>query len=761
MPSVQPAVCCRGRWLQALACLAAWTTVWLNATAASADSASDPLTPAERSWLREHGPLRYAVDAAFAPVEFSRADGAVAGIAPDFVAQLARNLDLPIVVVPRPSSAEAHRLVQLGQADFGATPAPTTALGQPFDFTAPFLLVPGHWIDGSGRTRATPSPAATPPAPPANTASLHFYVAKGNAQLLAILEKGVASLTDSQRRAVLQRWTVAQPGAAIGRGSYSASWILFWAGLTGLGVFAVCRFVFQRTLARHDRAQAESLAQHQAAESILRRGYEHAQAILRDAPFGCHVYRFHSDGRLMLAETNPTADRMLGLGSSSLIGRPLDEVFPNWRGTELTEALRRIAREGGTVQRQQVPLPQSPQDRSYELQAKQTLPGRVAIFLSDVTEQLHTEKAIRQRAAVLTAILNAIPQWVFWKDTQGEYLGCNLAFARGVGLDAPSEIVGRSDFDLPWSPREAEAQRADDHQVIEQNLPRHYPQEPLPMADGTHLLADFVKVPLTNATGEVLGVLGVAHDIRESVRVQDELNRALQSLQDTLDSLPFRVGWKDRNLAYSGANLAFALAAGVQAPQELVGRNDFDLSWRAEAESLRAEDRQVLETGKPIVSPVLTSRPSDDSQETWLQSTRLPLRDASNRITGVLLITEDITDRRRDEQVAETRTAELQQRLKDATHHLETAHQQLQSLTHSLHQDLHAPLRALEGYASMLAQDHGEGFDPEGLRLMDVLQRETRRMGQVIQTLLDQQSAVPPGSNIKPSAPSHGPVTAA
>jgi len=571
-------------------------------------------------------------------------------------------------------------------------------------------------------------------------------VAKGNSQVLAILEKGVASLTDSQRRAVLQRWTVAEPSAAIGRALYPAGWILFWAGLTGLGVFALCRYVFQRTLARHGRAQAESLAQHQAAESILRRGYEHTQAILRDAPFGCHVYRFHSDGRLMLAETNPTADRMLGFGPSSLVGRPLDEVFPHWRSTELMEALRRIAREGGTVPRQQVMLPNSPQDRSYELQANQTLPGRVAVFFSDVTEQFHTEKTIRQRAAMLTAILNAIPQWVFWKDTQGDYLGCNQAFARGVGLDAPSDIVGRNDFDLPWSPREAEAQRADDHEVIEQNRPRHYPREPLPMADGTHLLADFVKVPLTSATGEVLGVLGVAHDIRESVRVQDELNRALQALQDTLDSLPFRVGWKDRNLAYSGANRAFALAAGVQDPRELVGRNDFDLSWRAEAESLRAEDRHVLETGEPITSPVLSARTPDNRQETWHQTTRLPLRDASNHISGVLLITENITDRQQAEQAIEARTAELQQRLTDAAHHLETAHQQLQSLTQSLHQDLHAPLRALEGYAGMLAQDHGEGFDPEGLRLMDVLQRETRRMGQVIQTLLDQHSAVPTAS---------------
>ena len=712
----------------------------LNPTLLAAVTPADPLTSIERTWINQHGPLRYAVDSRFAPVEFSRADDTVAGIAPDLVAQMARNLQVSILGVLRPTAADALGAVELGQADFGTAAAPTPALSQRFDFTQPYLHVPAHWVEASRQT--LPQTAASGPESP-NRPALHLNVAKGNSLLLGILEKGVASLTDAQRQAVLRRWAVGEVLAPSSRGVRPAGVVLLVL-VTGLAVFAACRILFQRALARQTRAHAESLAQHQAAEGILRRSHEHAQAILRNAPFGSHVYRLHADGRLMLAETNAAADVSLGLGPSSMVGLPLDEIFPDWRGTELMDSLRRVAREGGSIHRQQVRHPNTDEGQTYELQAFQTLPGRVAVFFTDITERQQAEGAIRQRAATLTAILNAVPQWVFWKDTQGCYLGCNQAFARGVGLDTPSAIVGRTDYDLPWSPREAEAQRADDREVIDQNRPRHRPREALPLADGTHLLADVLKVPLTGTTGEVLGVLGVGHDITESIRMQEALQQALKTLQAAFDSLPFRIGWKDRNLCYLGANRAFAIAAGVQEVQELAGRNDFDLSWRAEAETRRADDRQVLETGQPLATGVESAR-AGEGQETWLQTTKSPLRDAAGQILGVLEIGEDITERRLADQAAQARTAELKERLGQHVAELEAAHQQLEAFTRSLAKDLHAPLRAIEGYASMLAQDHGEGFNPEGLRLMDVLQRETRRMGQVIQTLLDQYPGIRPG----------------
>jgi PAS domain-containing protein len=52
---------------------------------------------------------------------------------------------------------------------------------------------------------------------------------------------------------------------------------------------------------------------------------------------------------------------------------------------------------------------------------------------------------------LLQKVLDTIPQSVFWKDRDSVYLGCNHLFAELAGLKSSTEIVGLTDFDLPWS----------------------------------------------------------------------------------------------------------------------------------------------------------------------------------------------------------------------------------------------------------------------------------------------------------------------
>ena len=69
---------------------------------------------------------------------------------------------------------------------------------------------------------------------------------------------------------------------------------------------------------------------------------------------------------------------------------------------------------------------------------------------------------------LLPLIMNNIPQAVFWKDRDLVYLGCNQAFADDAGFSSPEDIIGKTDFDMPWK-EQAEFYRADDRRVIETN----------------------------------------------------------------------------------------------------------------------------------------------------------------------------------------------------------------------------------------------------------------------------------------------------
>ncbi len=103
----------------------------------------------------------------------------------------------------------------------------------------------------------------------------------------------------------------------------------------------------------------------------------------------------------------------------------------------------------------------------------------------------------------------------------------------------------------------------------------------------------------------------------------------------------------------------------------------------------------------------------------------------------------DITARRQHEEQVKLLTATLEQRVSERTQELETANRRLEAayrdleaFTRSVSHDLRAPLRAIKGYSSMLAEDLGKSITPQVQRDMDAIGATTRRMDAIIDNLL-------------------------
>jgi len=125
-----------------------------------------------------------------------------------------------------------------------------------------------------------------------------------------------------------------------------------------------------------------------------------------------------------------------------------------------------------------------------------------------------------------------------------------------------------------------------------------------------------------------------------------ELKAARERLQLILDTIPVRVFWKDSQSRYLGCNAHFARDAGLGAPDEIVGLTDKSLPWRDSADVIQAIDREVLRTGQPKLNyQLLLSRP--DGAERWENVSKIPLRDETGQVFGVLACYEDITERKR------------------------------------------------------------------------------------------------------------------
>ncbi|MCY7334935.1 MAG: GAF domain-containing protein [Chamaesiphon sp.] len=139
----------------------------------------------------------------------------------------------------------------------------------------------------------------------------------------------------------------------------------------------------------------------------------------------------------------------------------------------------------------------------------------------------------------LQTVFNTFPLAVFWKDRESRFLGCNQNFARDANLNSPSEIIGKTDYDLPWGAFEADAYRADDLQVIDSGMAKLGIIETQTRSDGSSIWIETNKLPLRNLAGETIGIIGTYQDITDRKHTETQLHRLSERLSLSLKSGAF------------------------------------------------------------------------------------------------------------------------------------------------------------------------------------------------------------------------------
>lgn len=132
----------------------------------------------------------------------------------------------------------------------------------------------------------------------------------------------------------------------------------------------------------------------------------------------------------------------------------------------------------------------------------------------------------------------------------------------------------------------------------------------------------------------------------ERRQAQAAIAASMNLLRTIIDTAPVRVFWKDKNLHFLGCNTAFAQDAGMPHPDQLIGKDDFQMSWKAQAERYRLDDWAVIAAGSARLS-YEEPQTTPDGRTIWLCTSKVPLRNEQQETIGLLGIYEDITERKR------------------------------------------------------------------------------------------------------------------
>uniref|UniRef100_UPI0035945139 PAS domain-containing protein n=1 Tax=Aquiflexum sp. TaxID=1872584 RepID=UPI0035945139 len=419
-------------------------------------------------------------------------------------------------------------------------------------------------------------------------------------------------------------------------------------------------------------------------------------------------------------------------------------------------------------------------EKTIILRNNQGKPTRMVGAIQDISDQKIFEETLSQERNLLRTLIDNIPDYIFVKDNQFRQIINNKANVKLLGAKTEEETIGKTVYD--YFPKElADLYYQDDLFVLQSKKPIIEREEPIVDNDGNKKWLSTSKIPLFNAKGEGMGLVGIARDITNKKEHEQSLilkTKLLQTIADAVKILLFNEDWES---AMQECMELMGKAVGVD--RVYFFENFLDpnskklytrkvLEWVQEGISTQIENKDyqaiALEEHPVFLELALKNKPFS-FLATELEGKNKKILDDQG-IKSILQLPvfikdhfygylgfDDCTQERRwsEEEISFLRTLssnlavaiernnhldsvkKLNQELQKSNFELDISNKELEQFAYVASHDLQEPLRMITSFLGQLEKKYAEVLDEKGKQYIFFAVDGAKRMKSIILDLLE------------------------
>lgn len=327
----------------------------------------------------------------------------------------------------------------------------------------------------------------------------------------------------------------------------------------------------------------------------------------------------------------------------------------------------------------------------------------IAGILTSITECKEYSEVSQGDGWQYGTMIENMPQMIFLRDNNSIYISCNKNYAKHLGIE-PEEILGKTVYEF-FSSKIAENLCATDNRVIKSGQTESIEERYIQGED--ERIVRLTKAPIRDIEGNIIGVLGIIHDVIEQKKASEEMQGLLKKLPVMLEFAPYGITIMDANTIITQVNEQTLKLYGGISKDELIGKSGVEVVSPQDRQKAMQYFRRCLDEGLVIKVEYTITRPNDSRVS--METSTVRLKDANGDAVGLISITRDITDEKRlreNEQFFITETIKVQEgerrRLAQTLH--DDTIQELLLATHRM-QDM---IEGTYGRLTKRAQEHLE-----------------------------------------------------